>query len=42
MVVVRVRQNGQDGIAGSFYQVDDLAGTIGGLSPSQANYAASA
>lgn len=42
MAVVRVRQNGQDSIAVSFYQVDDLAGTIGGLSPGQAGYAAAA
>jgi hypothetical protein len=42
MAVVRVRQNGQDSISVSFYQVDDLAGTIGGLSPGQAGYAAAA
>ena len=33
MAVVRVRQNGQDNVGVTFYQVDDLAGTIGGLRP---------
>lgn len=42
MAVVRVRQNGQDSTAVSFYQVDDLSGTIDGLRPGQAGYAAAA
>ncbi len=40
--VVRVRQNGQDNTAISFYQVDDFSGTIGGLRPGDAGYAAAA
>ena len=42
MAVVRVRQNGQDTVGVTFYQVDDLAGTIGGLRPGDAGYAAAA
>ena len=38
--VVRVRQNGEDSLAVSFYKVDDLAGTIGGLAPGAAGYGA--
>lgn len=38
--VVRIRQNGQDSLSVSFYKVDDLAGTIGGLAPGSAGYAA--
>lgn len=40
--VVRVRQNGQDSLSVSFYKVDDYAGTINGLQPGQAGYAAAA
>ena len=40
--VVRVRQNGQDNAAITFYQVDDYSGTIGGLRPGDAGYAAAA
>ena len=40
--VVRVRQNGQDSLSISFYKVDDYAGTINGLQPGQAGYAAAA
>lgn len=42
MAVVRVRQNGQDSLAVTFYQADDLAGTVGGLKPGDAGYAAAA
>lgn len=42
MAVVRVRQNGQDNLAVTFYQADDLAGTVGGLKPGDAGYAAAA
>lgn len=42
MAVVRVRQNGQDGLAIMFYQADDLAGTVGGIKPGDAGYAAAA
>lgn len=40
--VVRVRQNGEDSLSVSFYKVDDYAGTINGLQPGQAGYAAAA
>lgn len=40
--VVRVRQNGQDSLSVSFYRVDDYAGTIEGLQPGEAGYAAAA
>ena len=42
MAVVRVRQNGQDNLGVTFYQVDDLAGTVAGLEPGDAGYAAAA
>ena len=37
--VVRVRQNGQDQLAVSFYKVDDFSGKIGNLNPGDAGYA---
>jgi len=40
--VVRMRQNGEDSLTVSFYRVDDLAGTIAGLNPGDAGYAAAA
>ncbi|MCA0246274.1 MAG: hypothetical protein LCH93_06605 [Proteobacteria bacterium] len=40
--VVRVRQNGEDSLSLTFYKVDDLAGTINGLQPGEAGYAAAA
>lgn len=40
--IVRVRQGGQDSVAVGFYRVDDYAGTIGGLAPGSAGYAAAA
>jgi len=40
--VVRVRQGGQDAVSVGFYKVDDYAGTIGGLAPGSAGYAAAA
>ncbi len=40
--VVRVRQNGEDSLTVSFYRIDDFAGTIDGLQPGQAGYAAAA
>jgi hypothetical protein len=40
--VVRVRQNGQDSLSVTFYKVDDYAGTVNGLQPGQAGYAAAA
>lgn len=42
MAVVRVRQNGQDNLAVSFYKADDLAGTVDGHKPGDAGYAAAA
>ncbi len=42
MAVVRARQNGQDNLAVTFYQADDLAGTVGGFKPGDAGYAAAA
>jgi Ca2+-binding RTX toxin-like protein len=40
--VVRLRQNTDEAVAASFYRVDDLDGTIGGLAPGQAGYAEAA
>lgn len=40
--VVRVRQNGTDEDVVTFYRVDDFTGTIDGLAPGQAGYAAAA
>jgi hypothetical protein len=40
--VVRVRQNGGDSLSLEFYRVDDFAGTVAGLAPGQAGYAAAA
>jgi hypothetical protein len=40
LAIVRVRQNGEDNLSLSFYRVDDLSGTIGGLHPGEAGYAA--
>ena len=37
--IVRVRQNGQDQLAVSFYKVDDFSGKIGNLNPGDAGYA---
>lgn len=37
--VVYIRQNGQDDLSVIFYQVDDLAGSIGGVQPGSTNYA---
>lgn len=37
--IVRVRQNGQDQLAVSFYKVDDYSGKIGHLNPGDAGYA---
>jgi hypothetical protein len=37
--IVRVRQGGQNDLAVAFYKVDDLAGTIKGVAPGQADYA---
>jgi Ca2+-binding RTX toxin-like protein len=39
VAIVRVRQNGQDQLAVSFYKVDDLSGKIGNLNPGDAGYA---
>ena len=41
-VIVRMRQNGIDTLQLEIYRVDDLNGTIGGLTPGQAGYAAAA
>ncbi|WP_127089730.1 DUF4114 domain-containing protein [Aquabacter cavernae] len=41
-VVVRLRQNGVNDVSVLFYQVDDYAGTINGLNPGDAGYAAAA
>ena len=38
-VIVRVRQNGQDQLAVTFYKVDDLSGGIDGVNPGDAGYA---
>ena len=40
--IVRVRQNGEDSLSVDFYRVDDLSGSINGLQPGQAGYAAAA
>ena len=42
LAVVRVRQNGHDNLAVSFYKADDLAGTVDGHKPGDAGYAAAA
>ncbi|MEW6254799.1 MAG: DUF4114 domain-containing protein [Pseudomonadota bacterium] len=41
-VVVRLRQNGMNGASVMFYEVDDYAGSISGLAPGDAGYAAAA
>lgn len=41
-VVVRVRQSGMADVSLKFYEVDDQNGTIGGLAPGAAGYAAAA
>ena len=38
--IVRLRQNGEDSLSITFYRVDDLQGTIGGLHPGDAGYQA--
>lgn len=40
--VVRIRQNGTDSLALELYRVDDFNGSIGGLQPGAAGYAAAA
>ena len=40
--VVRLRQNGEDSLSLTFYKVDDFEGSIGGLHPGEAGYAAAA
>jgi hypothetical protein len=40
--IVRVRQNGEDSLSVTFYRVDDLSGSIDGLSAGQAGYAQAA
>ncbi len=40
--IVRLRQNGEDSLSLTFYRVDDLTGSIGGLQPGDAGYAAAA
>jgi Domain of unknown function (DUF4114) len=42
IAVVRLRQNGEDSLSISFYRVDDFNGTIDGLRPGEAGYAAAA
>jgi hypothetical protein len=42
LAIVRLRQNGEDNLSLSFYRVDDLNGTIDGLRPGEAGYAAAA
>ncbi len=42
LAVVRVRQNGHDNLAVSFYKADDLAGTVDGHKLGDAGYAAAA
>ena len=42
VAIVRVRQNGEDSLSLTFYRVDDLAGTIDGLSAGRSGYAAAA
>ncbi len=38
--IVRLRQDGQDSLSLTFYRVDDLNGTLGGLHPGDAGYQA--
>lgn len=38
--VVRIRQNGENSLSVTFYKVDDYNGSIGGLRPGDAGYAA--
>jgi hypothetical protein len=38
--VVRMRQNGEDSLSLTFYRVDDFNGSISGLNPGEAGYAA--
>jgi hypothetical protein len=40
VAIVRLRQNGEDSLSLSFYRVDDFNGTIDGLRPGEAGYAA--
>lgn len=40
--IVRLRQNGEDSLSLTFYRVDDLSGSIAGLRPGDAGYAAAA
>ena len=40
--IVRIRQNGTDDLAVSFYKVDNYSGSIGNLNPGDAGYAAAA
>jgi hypothetical protein len=40
--VVRLRQNGEDSLSLSVFRVDDLSGTVDGLAPGAAGYAAAA
>ncbi|HLM10858.1 MAG TPA: hypothetical protein VK362_00665 [Reyranella sp.] len=40
--VLRIRQDGTDNLQLEIYRVDDLSGSIGGLAPGQAGYAAAA
>ena len=40
--IVRIRQNGTDDLAVTFYKVDDYTGAIGSLHPGDAGYAAAA
>jgi hypothetical protein len=42
VAIVRLRQNGEDSLSLAFYRVDDFNGTIDGLSPGGAGYAAAA
>jgi len=42
VAVLRLRQVGENSLQLTVYQVDDLAGTIGGLAPGAAGYAAAA
>ena len=40
--IVRLRQNGEDTVAVSFYRVDDYSGKIGTFNPGDSGYAAAA
>jgi len=42
VAIVRLRQNGEDSLSLSFYRVDDFIGTMDGLRPGEAGYAAAA